>query len=113
MSRASTNCHTPTLCGNRSAGISAFSPHAANPGATNIHQRLVIASDCATRSDSAPDATIALNGKIRPAKFKPARGKSKAPAPPPGGIACIILVVLAIALVMFFMYLVLKSHANG
>jgi hypothetical protein len=51
--------------------------------------------------------------KYRPAKFKPARGKAKTAGPPPGGVACIVVVVAIIALVMLFMYLVLKSHANG
>jgi hypothetical protein len=62
---------------------------------------------------AAPDATIAAMAKYKPAKFKPARGKAKAPATPPGGIACVVLVIGAIVVVMLFMYLVLKSHANG
>ena len=60
-----------------------------------------------------PDATIAAMAKYKPAKFKPARGKSKAAKPPPGGVACIIVVIGVMFLVMLFMYLVLKSHANG
>jgi hypothetical protein len=51
--------------------------------------------------------------KYKPVRFKPARGKSKAPKTPPGGVACIVLVIGAVAVVMLFMYLVLKSHANG
>lgn len=48
------------------------------------------------------------------AKYRPARGKAKnTPGPPPGGVACIVLVFALIAFVMLFMYLVLKSHANG
>jgi hypothetical protein len=51
--------------------------------------------------------------KYKAVKFKASRGKTKAATPPPGGVACIVVVVGIIALVMLFMYLVLKSNANG
>jgi hypothetical protein len=51
--------------------------------------------------------------KYKAVKFKASRGKTKSSTPPPGGVACIVVVVAIIALVMVFMYLVLKSNANG
>jgi hypothetical protein len=54
-----------------------------------------------------PGDTIAVM-----AKFKPVRKKAKGPAPPPGGLPCVILAVLILLLGMFFLYYVM-SHANG
>jgi hypothetical protein len=46
------------------------------------------------------------------AKFKPARGKSKGPAAPQGGLACVILVILGVILVMLFLYLVMTGSST-
>jgi hypothetical protein len=46
------------------------------------------------------------------AKFKPAKGKRKAPPVPKGGLPCVILVISAMALLLFFVFLVMK-YANG
>ena len=43
------------------------------------------------------------------AKFKPAKGKSKAPAIAPGGLSCVILIISGIVLLMLFMYFVMKT----
>ena len=46
------------------------------------------------------------------AKFKPAKGKSKGPVAPQGGLACVILVILGMILVMFFLYFVMTSSST-
>jgi hypothetical protein len=47
------------------------------------------------------------------AKFKAARGRSKAaPGRPPAAVSCVVLVLVGMALVMIFLYEVIK-HANG
>jgi hypothetical protein len=46
------------------------------------------------------------------AKFKPARGKSKSPVAPQGGLPCVILVILGMILVMLFLYFVMTGSAT-
>jgi hypothetical protein len=46
------------------------------------------------------------------AKFKPARGKSKTPAAPQGGLPCVILVILGMILVMLFLYFVMTGSST-
>jgi hypothetical protein len=46
-------------------------------------------------------------------KFKPVRGNSKKTARPQGAAGCVILILLMMVGVMVFLYLVMKSNANG
>jgi hypothetical protein len=54
------------------------------------------------------DATIGLMGK-----FKPVRANAKKTTRPQGAAGCVILILLIIVGVMAFLYLVMKSNANG
>ena len=46
-------------------------------------------------------------------KFKPVRGNAKKTARPLGAAGCVILILLMMVGVMVFLYLVMKSNANG
>jgi hypothetical protein len=47
------------------------------------------------------------------AKFRPVRPNAKTTARPQGAAGCVILILLIMAGVMVFLYLVMKSNANG
>jgi hypothetical protein len=46
-------------------------------------------------------------------KFKPVRGNAKKTSRPQGAAGCVILILLMMVGVMVFLYLVMKSNANG
>jgi hypothetical protein len=54
------------------------------------------------------DATIGFMGK-----FKPVRANAKKTPRPQGAAGCVILILLIMVGVMVFLYLVMKSNANG
>jgi hypothetical protein len=54
------------------------------------------------------DATIGVMGK-----FKPVRASAKKTTRPQGAAGCVILILLIMVGVMAFLYLVMKSNANG
>jgi hypothetical protein len=54
------------------------------------------------------DATIGVM-----AKFRPVRAHAKTAARPQGAAGCVILILLLMVGVMVFLYLVMKSNANG
>ena len=54
------------------------------------------------------DATIGVMGK-----FKPVRANAKKTTRPQGAAGCVILVLAIMVGVMVFLYLVMKSNANG
>ena len=54
------------------------------------------------------DATIGFMGK-----FKPVRANAKKTTRPQGAAGCVILILLIMVGVMVFLYLVMKSNANG
>jgi hypothetical protein len=54
------------------------------------------------------DATIGVM-----AKFKPIRANAKKTARPQGAAGCVVLILLTMVGVMVFLYLVMKSNANG
>jgi hypothetical protein len=54
------------------------------------------------------DATIGVMGK-----FKPVRAHAKKAARPQGAAGCVLLILAIMAGVMVFLYLVMKSNANG
>jgi hypothetical protein len=54
------------------------------------------------------DATIGVM-----AKFRPVRANAKPAARPQGAAGCVILILLIMVGVMVFLYLVMKSNANG
>jgi hypothetical protein len=47
------------------------------------------------------------------AKFRPVRANAKPAARPQGAAGCVILILLIMVGVMVFLYLVMKSNANG
>jgi len=47
------------------------------------------------------------------AKFKPVRAGGKKPARPQGAAGCVVMILLIMIGVMIFLYLVMKSNANG
>jgi hypothetical protein len=54
------------------------------------------------------DANIGVMGK-----FKPVRANAKKTTRPQGAAGCVILILLIMVGVMVFLYLVMKSNANG
>jgi DNA mismatch repair protein MutH len=54
------------------------------------------------------DATIGFM-----AKFRPIRANAKKTTRPQGAAGCVILILLIMVGVMVFLYLVMKSNANG
>ena len=46
-------------------------------------------------------------------KFRPVRANAKKTARPQGAAGCVILILLIMVGVMVFLYLVMKSNANG
>jgi len=54
------------------------------------------------------DATIGFM-----AKFRPVRANAKKTTRPQGAAGCVILILLIMVGVMVFLYLVMKSNANG
>ena len=54
------------------------------------------------------DATIGVM-----AKFRPIRANAKKTSRPQGAAGCVILILLIMVGVMVFLYLVMKSNANG
>ena len=54
------------------------------------------------------DATIGFM-----ARFKPVRANGKKTARPQGAAGCVILILAIMVGVMVFLYLVMKSNANG
>jgi len=54
------------------------------------------------------DATIGVM-----AKFRPVRANAKKTARPQGAAGCVILILAIMVGVMVFLYLVMKSNANG
>jgi hypothetical protein len=54
------------------------------------------------------DATIGIM-----AKFRPVRANAKPATRPQGAAGCVILILLIMVGVMVFLYLVMKSNANG
>jgi hypothetical protein len=61
-----------------------------------------------TRRVISHDATIGFM-----AKFRPVRANPKKTARPQGAAGCVILILLIMVGVMVFLYLVMKSNANG
>jgi hypothetical protein len=47
------------------------------------------------------------------ARFKPVRANAKKTTRPQGAAGCVIVILLLMAGVMLFLYLVMKSNANG
>ena len=47
------------------------------------------------------------------AKFRPVRANAKKAARPQGAAGCVILILATMVGVMVFLYLVMKSNANG
>ena len=47
------------------------------------------------------------------AKFKPVRAAGKKTARPQGAAGCVVMILLIMVGVMIFLYLVMKSNANG
>ncbi|MCX6631240.1 MAG: hypothetical protein NTW28_26815 [Candidatus Solibacter sp.] len=47
------------------------------------------------------------------AKFRPVRASAKRTGRPQGAAGCVILMLLIMVGVMVFLYLVMKSNANG
>ena len=54
------------------------------------------------------DATIGFMGK-----FKPVRANAKKASRPQGAAGCVVMILLIMIGVMVFLYLVMKSNANG
>ena len=46
-------------------------------------------------------------------KFKPVRANAKKTTRPQGAAGCVIMILAIMAGVMIFLYLVMKSNANG
>ena len=46
-------------------------------------------------------------------KFKPVRANAKKATRPQGAAGCVVMILLIMVGVMFFLYLVMKSNANG
>ena len=61
-----------------------------------------------TRRIISHDATIGFM-----ARFKPVRANAKKTTRPQGAAGCVILILLIMVGVMVFLYLVMKSNANG
>jgi len=47
------------------------------------------------------------------AKFRPVRANARKTTRPQGAAGCVILILLLMVGVMLFLYLVMKSNANG
>jgi hypothetical protein len=47
------------------------------------------------------------------ARFRPVRANAKKTARPQGAAGCVVLILLIMVGVMVFLYLVMKSNANG
>jgi hypothetical protein len=76
-------------------------------GARRHEARATRTGEIARRTIS-HDATIGFMGK-----FKPVRANAKKTARPQGAAGCVILILLIMVGVMVFLYLVMKSNANG
>ena len=92
-------CHAP-IASSKTSGIGAsLCRHAASPSAHASRNwgRLI-----------SLDATIGFM-----AKFKPVRANARKTARPQGAAGCVVLILLIMVGVMVFLYLVMKSNANG
>jgi hypothetical protein len=92
-------CHVP-IASSKTFGMSAaFRRHAASVStqASRNWGRII-----------SHDATIGFM-----AKFRPIRANAKKTSRPQGAAGCVILILLIMVGVMVFLYLVMKSNANG
>ena len=97
-------CHAPTTSVKGSGGGAGACRHAARASTqARRHRDRVIRDD-----DISHDATIGWMGK-----FKPVRANAKKTTRPQGAAGCVILILLIMVGVMAFLYLVMKSNANG
>jgi hypothetical protein len=92
-------CHAPMLSVNTS-GIGAASRRHETSASTQLTEN--------TRRIISHDATIGFM-----AKFRPVRANAKKTTRPQGAAGCVILIILIMLGVMVFLYLVMKSNANG
>ena len=98
-SRTDVRCHAPATSVKRSGMGAGAGRHAARASAQAGRNREAIISH---------DATIGVMGK-----FKPVRANAKKTTRPQGAAGCVILVLAIMVGVMVFLYLVMKSNANG
>src|ERR1035438_1764290 len=98
-SRTEVRCHAPTTSVKISGmGVGARRQAArASAQAGRYRDRII-----------SHDATIGVM-----AKFRPVRAHAKPAARPQGAAGCVILILLIMVGVMVFLYLVMKSNANG
>src|ERR1035437_1829862 len=97
-SLAEVRCHAPTVSVKISGMGAEARRHEARASRTGEIARRIISHD----------ATIEVM-----AKFRPVRANAKATARPQGAAGCVILILLIMVGVMVFLYLVMKSNANG
>src|ERR1035437_705094 len=91
-------CHAPTVSVKTSgmgAGARWHEARASRP--EEIARRII-----------SHDATIGFM-----ARFRPVRANAKKTARPQGAAGCVVLILLIMVGVMVFLYLVMKSNANG
>jgi hypothetical protein len=98
-SPAEVRCHAPILSANTS-GIGAASRRHETSASTQRTEN--------TRRIISHDATIGFM-----ARFRPVRANAKKTTRPQGAAGCVILIILIMLGVMVFLYLVMKSNANG
>ena len=92
-------CHAPI-----------FSVNTSGIGAASCRQEASASTQTAenTRRIISHDATIGFM-----ARFRPVRANAKKTTRPQGAAGCVILILLIMIGVMVFLYLVMKSNANG
>ena len=92
-------CHAPI-----------FSVNTSGIGAASCRQEASASTQTAenTRRIISHDATIGFM-----ARFRPVRANAKKTTRPQGAAGCVILIILIMLGVMVFLYLVMKSNANG
>jgi hypothetical protein len=92
-------CHAPIASPKISGMVAAFRRHAASASTHASRNRGRLISH---------DATIGFM-----ARFRPVRANAKKTTRPQGAAGCVILIILIMLGVMVFLYLVMKSNANG
>jgi hypothetical protein len=98
-SPADVRCHAPILSV-KTSGIGAASRRHETSASTQVAEN--------TRRIISHDATIGFM-----ARFRPVRANAKKTTRPQGAAGCVILILLIMIGVMVFLYLVMKSNANG
>ena|SRR5450759_5798310 len=98
-SLAEVRCHAPTVSVKTSGMGAGARWHEARASAQagRIRGRII-----------SHDATIGFM-----ARFRPVRANAKKTARPQGAAGCVVLILLIMVGVMVFLYLVMKSNANG